>query len=188
MVLLRLLVLMFLAWWSWELGHIPNANAFGNFMGLMFFVLGPALYFLPSIEAALRKSEKGLPIGMLNLLLGWTLLGWVAAYIWALNSATEGSRQIQPPQPFQPPASSPAAAAPSSECECPHCAEIIKKAAKVCKHCGRDVSPSVEPNDPEEATARALGIYFEADRYVFQGSYFKKRTDAIAFAERNGRT
>jgi len=28
-------------------------------------------------------------------------------------------------------------------CRCPHCAEGIKAAAKVCKHCGRDVSPRV---------------------------------------------
>lgn len=25
--------------------------------------------------------------------------------------------------------------------ECPYCAELIKKKAKVCKHCGRDVVP-----------------------------------------------
>ncbi len=25
--------------------------------------------------------------------------------------------------------------------ECPYCAELIKKKAKVCKHCGRDVIP-----------------------------------------------
>ena len=25
--------------------------------------------------------------------------------------------------------------------ECPHCAELILKKAKVCKHCGRDVEP-----------------------------------------------
>lgn len=25
---------------------------------------------------------------------------------------------------------------------CPHCAETIKKAANVCKHCGRDVPPA----------------------------------------------
>jgi len=26
--------------------------------------------------------------------------------------------------------------------KCPHCAEWIKAEAKVCKHCGRDVSPA----------------------------------------------
>ncbi|MDE5682307.1 MAG: hypothetical protein K2I05_08300, partial [Mailhella sp.] len=25
--------------------------------------------------------------------------------------------------------------------ECPYCAERIKKKAKVCKHCGRDIPP-----------------------------------------------
>ena len=27
------------------------------------------------------------------------------------------------------------------ERECPHCAELILRKAKVCKHCGRDVEP-----------------------------------------------
>jgi hypothetical protein len=27
--------------------------------------------------------------------------------------------------------------------KCPHCAEMIKREAKVCKHCGRDVAPAV---------------------------------------------
>jgi hypothetical protein len=29
------------------------------------------------------------------------------------------------------------------ERECPHCAELILKKARVCKHCGRDVEPMV---------------------------------------------
>lgn len=28
---------------------------------------------------------------------------------------------------------------------CPHCAEMIQRAAKVCKHCGRDVEPENAP-------------------------------------------
>lgn len=30
--------------------------------------------------------------------------------------------------------------------KCPHCAELIKPAAKVCKHCGRDVTPEAIRN------------------------------------------
>ena len=34
-----------------------------------------------------------------------------------------------------------ASGAPRDERECPHCAELILKKARVCKHCGRDVEP-----------------------------------------------
>lgn len=141
MVFVRLVVLVFLTWWAWELGHIPNPNAFGSFMGGMFFLLGPLLYFLPTIEAALRDTEKTLPIGMLNFLLGWTLIGWVASYIWALSAAVKGAPAQAAPGAAGP---APAVGLPTraGDVECPHCAELIKPAAKVCKHCGRDVAPA----------------------------------------------
>ena len=31
------------------------------------------------------------------------------------------------------------------ERECPYCAELILKKARVCKHCGRDVDPALPP-------------------------------------------
>lgn len=48
----------------------------------LFFVFA-LFYFLPTAVALLRgiKTPQG-PI-LLNLLLGWTILGWVAALIWA---------------------------------------------------------------------------------------------------------
>lgn len=43
-------------------------------------------YFLPSFIAALRDHHQQWAIFMLNLLLGWSLLGWVAALIWACTA------------------------------------------------------------------------------------------------------
>jgi hypothetical protein len=43
------------------------------------------LYILPSIIAATRGHRNGMAICALNLLLGWTLVGWVAALIWSLT-------------------------------------------------------------------------------------------------------
>jgi len=43
-------------------------------------------YFIPAIIAALRKHHNQNPIFLLNLFLGWTLLGWVAALIWSFTA------------------------------------------------------------------------------------------------------
>ena len=42
-----------------------------------------ALYFIPALVAAVRGHHQTIPIGILNLFFGWTLVGWVAALIWA---------------------------------------------------------------------------------------------------------
>ena len=48
------------------------------------------LYFLPSIIANARKNSNSTAITLLNLFLGWTVIGWIAALIWAFSS---GSKQ-----------------------------------------------------------------------------------------------
>ena len=47
------------------------------------------LYFTPSIVASWRKHSKATAIRILNLLAGWTFIGWVAAAVWAY---TENNR------------------------------------------------------------------------------------------------
>jgi hypothetical protein len=41
------------------------------------------VYFLPAIIGFYRKHHKAWGIFALNLLLGWTVLGWIAAMVWA---------------------------------------------------------------------------------------------------------
>jgi hypothetical protein len=41
------------------------------------------IYFAPTTLASMRNNRQTLAIFMLNLLLGWTLLGWIAAVVWA---------------------------------------------------------------------------------------------------------
>lgn len=41
------------------------------------------LYFFPSIIAAAGKKRNVTAIFMLNLLLGWSIIGWVVALVWA---------------------------------------------------------------------------------------------------------
>ena len=44
---------------------------------------------LPAIVAAYRHHRNRVAIGIVNLLLGWTLIGWVVAFIWACTANIE---------------------------------------------------------------------------------------------------
>ncbi len=46
------------------------------------------LYFLPTIVALSRGHLSALAIFLLNLLLGWTLIGWLLALIWSCTGNT----------------------------------------------------------------------------------------------------
>ena len=41
------------------------------------------LYFTPSIVAFYRAKPSRFGIAFLNLIAGWTMIGWIAAFIWA---------------------------------------------------------------------------------------------------------
>ena len=42
-------------------------------------------YFLPTIIACIRKHTNVWAIFVLNLFLGFTLIGWVIALVWAVH-------------------------------------------------------------------------------------------------------
>jgi len=54
---------------------------------ILLIVIGLYFYFLPSIIARKTKYLNGILI--LNIFLGWTFLGWVAALIWAVSAPKE---------------------------------------------------------------------------------------------------
>lgn len=53
-------------------------------LGLVLLVGLIALYFLPSIIANNRNHKNTEAITVLNLLTGWTFLGWIICLIWAI--------------------------------------------------------------------------------------------------------
>ena len=57
------------------------------FCGLIFF-LG-VLYFVPAINGLQRKHRKRRSIFLCNLLLGWTIVGWLFALGWCLTGDVE---------------------------------------------------------------------------------------------------
>jgi hypothetical protein len=53
---------------------------------LPFFGFGFVMYFLPSIIAFARSKRDTMAILLLNFFLGWTMIGWVVALVWALKT------------------------------------------------------------------------------------------------------
>jgi hypothetical protein len=48
-------------------------------------------YMLPAIVAGCRPHPSRLGVLVLNLVAGWTLIGWIAAFIWACAQTQEVS-------------------------------------------------------------------------------------------------
>lgn len=93
----------------------------GAGIGMLVF-LG-ILYFIPAFVAAGRAHPNTGSILALNLLLGWSVLGWVAALVWSLSAIAERPE-----------------AATRKHKRCQFCAEDILREAVVCKHCHRNVA------------------------------------------------
>jgi|SRR5208282_1226598 len=53
-------------------------------------LVGLGFYFLPSMIGNQKRNAGA--IFMLNLFLGWTLLGWVIALVWACTKDNDGSK------------------------------------------------------------------------------------------------
>ena len=58
---------------------------FGGIIGLCVFILCLAIHFTPFIIALVTKHKNTLAIFIVNLLLGWTFIGWVVALVWAVK-------------------------------------------------------------------------------------------------------
>ena len=69
---------------------IVGAGVFG-FGSLVVMFIG---YFLPWIIALLRGTRSNVGIFFINLLFGWTMIGWVVALIWAIVAERKSNTQI----------------------------------------------------------------------------------------------
>jgi heme/copper-type cytochrome/quinol oxidase subunit 2 len=55
-------------------------------MLLILIIFLPLLYFLPAIIAKGRRHNNATAVFFTDLLLGWTVLGWIVAFIWAMTA------------------------------------------------------------------------------------------------------
>ena len=54
-----------------------------------YFVWGAMLYFIPTFAAMNRRHRNRSAIIALNVVGGWTLIGWLVALVWAFTSNVE---------------------------------------------------------------------------------------------------
>ena len=99
-------------------------NAAGLLAGFLLISLSLAVYFIPTLVAFHRLHYNRGAIFVLNLCLGWTLLGWVAALVWACISPGT----VTAPLPTE------------GRAPCPYCREPIIATAQVCRFCGRELA------------------------------------------------
>jgi hypothetical protein len=70
--------------------------------GLILLLILAGMYFLPTIIAFNRNRNNKGAIFVLNLFLGWTVIGWVVSMVWAVSSSQPPVIVIQGPQPPKP--------------------------------------------------------------------------------------
>jgi hypothetical protein len=72
-----------------------GSTDFSGFFAAVLCSLGALLYLVPWVVACRRHVYAQAGIIVLNLLLGWTVLGWVGALIWALSAETESQAKLR---------------------------------------------------------------------------------------------
>ncbi len=71
------------------LGYLVEEVVMTHLLPAFFFPIfgfGFVMYFLPSIIALARSKRDIAAIVLLNFFLGWTMIGWVVALVWAVKA------------------------------------------------------------------------------------------------------
>jgi uncharacterized membrane protein YhaH (DUF805 family) len=100
-----------------------------GFLFFPFFMapVGLLLYFLPTILAAVRRHHNILGVFLLNFFLGWTVIGWIVALVWAMSAPPV----VMVPMPY--------GGTPPPIQFCPQCGRQVASAAAFCGGCGARV-------------------------------------------------
>ena len=93
--------------------------------GPIFWLVSLLFYFLPAFLA--RKKPNFTSILILNILAGWTFIGWIIALVWALSSDSQ--------RPVAAPAQTSQATA-GGNFFCTACGQSCPAGTRFCSSCG----------------------------------------------------
>ncbi|EPJ9399625.1 superinfection immunity protein [Enterobacter bugandensis] len=96
----------------------------GNVENILVILFLLAFYLLPSTNAFNRWHKDKKAIFALNLLLGWTAIGWIGSLIWSFTGPNLKKERLEETDTSK---------------TCPHCAELIKIEARICRFCQREL-------------------------------------------------
>jgi len=116
----------------------PAAGYERSVMPWIWIVLGVLAYWIPAINAKSRRHANTGAIALLNLFLGWTVIGWIVAMVW---SATSNVRPL--PQPVYP---QQVTTRPATVSVC-QCGQQLVPNAEFCTRCGQPVVSPVSTSN-----------------------------------------
>ena len=96
--------------------------------GLLAIVIAVPIYFAPSLVARRRKKRNAVAIFALNLLAGWTIIGWGAALIWSFMADPTSAVMVQQ------------AVAPAL---CSSCGKYSAQGSVFCMSCGQPLASAL---------------------------------------------
>lgn len=64
---------------------------------MLAFMCAVAMYFLPAIVAHQRRHNSSGAILLVNLFLGWSIIGWIVCFAWACTGSARREVVILPP-------------------------------------------------------------------------------------------
>lgn len=60
-----------------------------NITLILLIIVALWAYLMPTIIAEIRQAKHETGIVIVNLFLGWTLIGWIGALLWAASDLQE---------------------------------------------------------------------------------------------------
>jgi hypothetical protein len=100
-------------------------------LGLLFIGFCLFIYFLPTYFGRNKRNVGA--IFALNLFLGWTLIGWVLALVWAVSHDAPTAIVVAQSAPV----------VPGVAVLCAQCGKYSDPTAKFCQSCGSQVAAQV---------------------------------------------
>ena len=133
---------------------VLDSSAAGAIGGLFVLTIILGLYFVPGILATARHAKNAAAVWVIDIFLGWTMVGWVVALAMAFGETREESerpRYIVQAVPISPTTPGPAPISGSTptptpvvntQQSCTSCGEP-SGAGRFCQNCGTPMATAV---------------------------------------------